>query len=46
MTEKMKDIDSTLKEKRLFKPSKDFQKKAHIKNAAAAETLRRQAQNP
>ena len=43
----MPDIDSTLKEKRLFKPSKTFQKQAHISSLAAYEALCRKARkNP
>ena len=40
-------IDSTLKEKRLFKPAKAFQQQAHISSLAAYEALCRKARkNP
>src|SRR5690349_2505252 len=40
-------IDSMLKEKRLFKPSKAFSAQAHIKSLAAYQALCRKArQNP
>src|SRR6266481_6544017 len=39
-----RDIDSTLKEKRVFKPSKAFSDQAHIKSFAAYKTLYRKAQ--
>jgi acetyl-CoA synthetase len=43
----MSDIDSVLKEKRLFKPSKTFSQQAYIKSFAAYKTLYRKAQkNP
>jgi len=43
----MPDIDSTLREKRVFKPSKAFSQKAHIKSFSAYQTLYRKAQkNP
>lgn len=43
----MSDIDSVLKEKRIFKPSKDFARQAHIKSLAAYKALyRKAAKNP
>jgi len=43
----MPNIDSMLKEKRVFKPAKHFSKKAHIKSLAHYEALCRQAKkNP
>ncbi len=43
----MSDIDSTLKEKRVFKPSKAFSAQAYIKSFAAYQALYRKAQkNP
>jgi len=38
-------IEVLLEEKRVYKPSPDFAKKAHIKSLAALQTLRRQALN-
>jgi len=43
----MPNIDSTLKETRLFKPAKEFSKKAHIQSLAQYQALCRQAKkNP
>src|ERR1041385_5504698 len=42
-TSSQEDIDTVLKEKRLFKPSKAFQKQAHIPSLAAYEALCRKA---
>ena len=39
----MVNIDSNLKEKRLFKPTKEFSKKAHIQSLAQYRALCRQA---
>ncbi len=39
-----KDIDSILKEKRLFKPSEAFSKQAHIKSMAEYEAIYKKAE--
>jgi acetyl-CoA synthetase len=42
---KDRNIDSTLIEKRLFKPAKAFQQQAHIKSLGQYQALYRKAQN-